>query len=163
MYKLVQIDGEPVLKRSEDTIKLINPGLQLTYRVIRNEPGKEQTYEADVTCLRGDSIAKKIEAGEEFTIYAEDDRFKHKTFNAGTYTWRTLQHPVIKDGKDVSEAHTLQEKKAFFNDTLAHFSPSERRLINPHYYKVDISDDLYKTKIGILSKLNEEIAAFKID
>ena len=67
------------------------------------------------------------------------------------------------DGKDVSEEHTLLEKKAFFNDTLMHFSPSERRLINPHYYKVDISDDLYKTKIGILSRLNEEIANFKID
>ena len=163
VYKLVQIDGEPVLKRSEDTIKLINPGLQLTYRIIRNEPGQEHTYEADVTCLRGDSIARKIEAGEEFTIYAEADRFKHKTFKAGSYTWRALQLPVVLDGKDVSEEHTLLEKKAFFNDTLLHFSPSERRLINPHYYKVDISDDLYKTKIGILSRLNEEIANFKID
>ena len=28
---------------------------------------------------------------------------------------------------------SLMEKKAFYNDTLAHFSPSERRLINPHY------------------------------
>ena len=137
--------------------------MQLTYRIIRNEPGQEHTYEADVTCLRGDSIARKIEAGEEFTIYAEADRFKHKTFKAGSYTWRALQLPVVLDGKDVSEEHTLLEKKAFFNDTLLHFSPSERRLINPHYYKVDISDDLYKTKIGILSRLNEEIANFKID
>ena len=30
VYKLVQIKGEPVLKRSEDTIKLINPGFQIT-------------------------------------------------------------------------------------------------------------------------------------
>ena len=162
VYKLVQIGGEPVLKRSEDTIKLINPGLQFTYRIIGKEPGRE-TYEADVTCLRGDSIARKIEAGEEFTIYAEADRFKHKTFKKGSYSWRILQQPVIKDGKDVSEKRSLMEKKAFFNDTLAHFSPSERRLINPHYYKVDISDDLYKTKIGILSQLNEEISAFSID
>ena len=162
VYKLVQIGGEPVLKRSEDTIKLINPGLQFTYRIIGKEPGRE-TYEADVTCLRGDSIARKIEAGEDFTIYAEADRFKHKTFKKGSYSWRILQQPVIKDGKDVSEKHSLMEKKAFFNDTLAHFSPSERRLINPHYYKVDISDDLYKTKIGILSQLNEEIAVFSID
>jgi nicotinate phosphoribosyltransferase len=44
-----------------------------------------------------------------------------------------------------------------------HFSPSERRLINPHYYKVDISEDLYKLKIGILDSLNKEIAGFRID
>ena len=163
VYKLVQIGGEPVLKRSEDTIKLINPGFQITYRIIKNDPDQGEIYKADVTCLRGDSIARKIEAGEEFTIFAEDDRFKHKTFEAGSYSWRALQLQVVKNGEDCSEKHSLQDKRAFFQDTLHHFSPSERRLINPHYYKVDISEDLYNTKIGILSRINEEIAAFKID
>ena len=55
------------------------------------------------------------------------------------------------------------EKKAFYNDTLSHFSPSERRLINPHYYKVDISDDLYNLKNKILTKLVNEIEKFRID
>ena len=163
VYKLVQIGGEPVLKRSEDTIKLINPGFQITYRIIRNEPESGELYKADVTCLRGDSVARKIEAGEEFTIFAEDDRFKHKTFEAGSYSWRALQPQVIKDGADCSVKHSLGEKKAFFQDTLHHFSPSERRLINPHYYKVDISEDLYNKKISMLESLNKEIAAFKID
>ena len=163
VYKLVQIDGEPVLKRSEDTIKLINPGFQITYRIMKNDPDHGELNEADVTCLRGDSIARKIEAGEEFTIFAEDDRFKHKTFEAGSYTWRTLQLQIIKNGEDCSVKHTLEEKRAFYKDTLNHFSPSERRLINPHYYKVDISEDLYNEKIGILSRINKEIADFKID
>jgi nicotinate phosphoribosyltransferase len=163
VYKLVQIDDEPVLKRSEDTIKLINPGFQITYRIIKHDPDLGDIYKADVTCLRGDSISKKIEAGEEFTIFDEADRYKHKTYEAGTYTWRTLQQQMIKNGEDCHEPHTLMEKKAFFNDTLAHFSPSERRLINPHYYKADISEDLYKVKIGILDRLNTQIANFKID
>ena len=55
------------------------------------------------------------------------------------------------------------EKKAYYNETLAHFSPSERRLINPHYYKSDISDDLYRTKLSILDTLNKEIEGFSID
>ena len=136
---------------------------QITYRIIQPDPDHGELNEADVTCLRGDSIAKKIEAGEEFTIFAEDDRFKHKTFKAGSYTWRTLQLQIIKDGEDCAVRHTLAEKRAFYKDTLNHFSPSERRLINPHYYKVDISEDLYQTKISILETLNKEIAAFKID
>ena len=70
---------------------------------------------------------------------------------------------MIKDGEDCSEKHTLLEKKAFFNDTLAHFSPSERRLINPHYYKVDISEDLYEKKISMLERINQEISTFSID
>ncbi len=163
VYKLVQIGGEPVLKRSEDTIKLINPGFQVTYRITRHDPDLGDIYKADVTCLRGDALTRSIEAGEEFTIFDESDRFKHKTFEAGSYAWRTLQEPVIRGGARCCPVHTLQEKKAFYNDTLKHFSPSERRLINPHYYKVDISEDLYKLKIGILDNLNKEIAGFRID
>ena len=56
-----------------------------------------------------------------------------------------------------TENTTLLEKKAYYNDTLSRFSPSERRLINPHYYKVDISDGLYNLKIDILNRLNAEI------
>ena len=163
VYKLVEIGGEPVLKRSEDTIKLINPGFQITYRIIKDDPEYGELYKADVTCLRGDDTSRRIEAGETFTIYDEQDRFKYKTFEAGTYRYRTLQHQVIKDGEDISEKHSLLEKKAFYDNTLAHFSRSERRLINPHYFKVDISEELRATKISILERINREIAALKLD
>ncbi|MBO7366249.1 MAG: hypothetical protein J6U28_06085, partial [Bacteroidales bacterium] len=122
-----------------------------------------EVYKADVTCLRGDSIAKAIEAGESFEIYDENDIFKHKTFEAGTYTFRALQETVIRNGEDISEKRPLLEKKAFYDDTLAHFSPSERRLINPHYYKVDISKDMHEVKLGILERINKEIENFRID
>lgn len=163
VYKLVEIKGEPVLKRSEDTIKLINPGFQITYRILKHDPDNGEIYKADVTCLRGDETSKKIESGETFTIYDEQDRFKYKTFDKGTYTYRVLQHLVIENGKDVSEKHSLMEKKAFYNDTLMHFSRSERRLINPHYYKVDISEELRAVKIGILERINKEISELKLD
>ena len=163
VYKLVQIDGEPVLKRSEDTIKLINPGFQITYRIIKKDPDLGEVYKADVTCLRGDATAQAIEAGQTFTIYDEQDRYKNKTFEAGTYSWRHLQDPVIRNGAPCFVEHTLQEKKAFYNDTLHHFSPSERRLINPHYYKVDISEELRAVKLEILERINRQIADFHID
>ncbi|MBQ3881997.1 MAG: hypothetical protein II730_05795, partial [Bacteroidales bacterium] len=163
VYKLVQIDGEPVLKRSEDTIKLINPGFQLTYRLMKEDPDYGTIYKADVTCLRGDATSQAIEKGETFTIYDEQDRYKYKTFEKGTYSYRHLQDQVIKNGERCAVPHTLMEKKAFFNDTLSHFSPSERRLINPHYYKVDISEEMREVKIGILERINREIADFKID
>lgn len=157
VYKLVQIDDKPVLKRSEDRIKLINPGFQATYRILQ-----EGMNEADVTCLRGDSLSRLIESGQTITLRDEQDRFKCKTFAAGTYTARMLQQEAIRGGVRVAPVHSLPEKKAFFDQTLHQFSPSERRLINPHYYKVDISDDLYDVKTGILDRLNQEIADFKI-
>ena len=161
VYKLVEIGGEAVLKRSEDKIKLINPGFQITYRIMKNDPEKGERFKVDVTCLRGDSLSKKIEAGEEFTVCDEYDRYKFKTFVPGEYTVHPLQTLVMKDGERCDEKLTLAQKKAYYNDTLAHFSPSERRLINPHYYKVDISDDLYNKKMEIIERITQEIKAFK--
>ncbi len=163
VYKLVQIDGDPVLKRSEDLIKLINPGFQITWRISVNDADNGECYEADVTCLRGDATDRKISSGRNFTIYDEIDRYKFKSFEKGGYTARPLQNEVIKDGKRVAPVHSLMEKKAFYEDTLHHFSPSERRLINPHYFKVDISDNLRDLKLKMIDKLNKEIEKFKID
>ena len=162
VYKLVEIDGEAVLKRSEDKIKLINPGCQITYRIMINDPSKGEIYKVDVTCLRGDELSRKIEAGEGFTVCDEQDRYKTKTFEAGEYTALTMQHKVIENGKRCAPTYTLMEKKEYYNNTLMHFSPSERRLINPHYYKVDISDDLYNLKMGIINKIVKEINDFKL-
>jgi len=162
VYKLVEIDGEAVLKRSEDKIKLINPGCQITYRIMVDVPGKGNIYKVDVTCLRGDSLSRLIEAGETFTVCDEYDRYKNKTFEAGTYKAFIMQHKAIENGKRCVPKHTLAEKKAYYNETLMHFSPSERRLINPHYYKVDISDDLYNLKMSIIERLAQEIKVFRI-
>ena len=161
VYKLVEIDGQAVLKRSEDKIKLINPGFQITYRIMKNDPVKGEIYKVDVTCLRGDELSMKIEAGEGFTVCDEYDRYKYKTFEAGEYTALPLQHKVMENGRRCIGFHTLHEKKAYYNETLSRFSPSERRLINPHYYKVDISDGLYNLKIEILNRLNAEIRDFQ--
>ena len=160
VYKLVEIDGEAVLKRSEDKIKLINPGFQITYRIMKNDPAKGDIYKVDVTCLRGDELSKKIEAGESFTVCDEYDRYKYKTFEPGEYTALPLQHKVIENGKRCAPVYSLMEKKAYYNETLGRFSPSERRLINPHYYKVDISDDLYNLKMQIINRLVKEIKEF---
>lgn len=163
VYKLVQISGMPVLKRSEDTIKLINPGFQITYRISGHSSEHGEIYEADVTCIRGDKTSRLIEAGDEFTIYDEHDRYKFKTFEKGAYSYRPIQDAVIMKGKTVYEKRSLLEKRDFYKQTLSKFSPSERRLINPHYYKVDISEEMIKIKSDIIERINKEIQEFSID
>jgi len=162
VYKLVQIDEEAVIKRSEDKVKLINPGSQLTYRIIVDDPVKGEIFKADVTCLKGDSLSRKIDAGETFTICDEYDRYKNKTFESGCYRAEILQHKVMENGERCCPVHTLAEKKEYYNTRLMHLSPSERRLINPHYYKVDISDDLYNLKMSLINRLSQEIKDFRI-
>ncbi len=157
----MQIDGTPVLKRSEDKAKLINPGFQITYRLMKHDEEKGDVFKVDVTCLRGDNLSQQIERGEEITVYDEYDRYKFKTFPAGSYTAIPLQIPAIAEGKRVAPQRSLGEKREYYKYTLMHFSPSERRLINPHYYKVDISDDLSAKKLEIINRLVKEINEFR--
>ena len=152
VYKLVQIDGKPVLKRSEDKIKLINPGFQITYRIIQD--GK---FKADVTCLRGDSFEKTLMAGGELWITDEQDETKYTTFPAGSYTFKPLQELVYSNGKAIEESRTLAEKRDYYRSSLSSFNPTQTRIINPHYYKVDISDDLYDLKMGLINRLMQQI------
>ena len=90
----------------------------------------------------------------------EFDRYKRKIFEKGSYTARALQSQVIKDGKDIRNEYSLTEKKEYYNTVLHQFDPSERRLLNPHYYKVDISSELYDTKNQIIERLNAQIKEF---
>ena len=115
-----------------------------------------------MTCLRGDELTSKIENGETFTIFDEDDRYKFKTFEAGAYEAKPLQNLVMSEGKRCVPVHSLMEKKAYYEEILSKFSPSERRLINPHYYKVDISDSLYDLKMNIINRLVSEINNFNL-
>lgn len=156
VYKLVQIDEMPVIKRSEDINKLINPGFQITYRIIQN--GK---FKGDVTCLRGDKLSQAIEAKKDITIRDEYDRFKSTSFKAGKYIYRPLQRQIIKDGEVVYVDNAIQEKQAYYLDNLSHLDDTQKRLINPHYYKYDISDDLYDLKKRLIDNIVKEIEELK--
>ena len=103
-----------------------------------------------------------LQHGETVTVRDEYDSYKYKTFEQGAYEARPLQHQAIAKGVRVCPQHSLAQKKQFYQDNLHHFSPAERRLINPHYYKVDISDALYDVKMSIISKLVKEIEEFEL-
>src|SRR5574344_2228154 len=117
VYKLVQVDNRPVLKRSEDKVKLINPGFQITYRIIYKD-----AFEADVTCLRGDATSRRIENCEELYLQDEYDETKNRTYPAGSYKWKILQEEVMKEGKIIAEERTLEQKRAYYFDNLYSFN-----------------------------------------
>lgn len=152
VYKLVQIDNQPVLKRSEDKAKLINPGFQITYRIIYRD-----MFEADVTCIRGDKTSRIIENGEELYIQAEFDETRNRTYPAGSYKWKVLQEKVIENGKIIYKDTDLIAKQKYYFDNLAHLNETEKRIINPHFYKVDISDQLYDLKMKLINNIINEI------
>lgn len=152
VYKLVQIDGQGVLKRSEDKAKVINPGFQVTYRIIR-----EGMFKADVTCLREDSLARMIEKRETITLRDERDDTKVTVFKSGTYDFKILQQQIMNEGRPSLENIPVSKRREYYLENLSCLNETEKRLINPHYYKVDISDDLYDLKTNLINSLIKEI------
>lgn len=152
VYKLVQIGDMPVLKRSEDKIKLINPGFQITYRIIR-----DNMFVADVTCLRGDSFEKALLAGERVRIRAQFDETKTTLLKAGTYACKPLQRLSIENGVQVVDCEEIFDCRNYYLANVASLNPTQTRIINPHYYKVDISDDLYDLKMRIINNIISQI------
>lgn len=152
VYKLVQIDDKPLLKRSEEKAKLINPGFQVTYRLIQ-----DGHFKADVICLKGDKTADAIENHKELTIQSEFDYTQNKTFSEGSYTYKLLQIEMMKNGEIIYNQPSVKEKREYYLDNLSRLNETEIRLINPHYYKVDISDQLYDLKQDLINNLVKEI------
>ena len=152
VYKLVQIDDTPVLKRSEEKSKSINPGLQITYRIVQ-----DGHYKADIICLKEDQTAKTIESLGELNIQAEFDFTLKKTFQPGSYTYKILQQQIMKDGEIIQTEPDIQKRRDYYLDNLSRFNETETRIINPHYYKVDISDQLYDLKNELINNLINQI------
>jgi nicotinate phosphoribosyltransferase len=158
VYKLVEIDGTGVLKRSEDKSKAINPGFQITYRIMVNGH-----FKGDITCLRGDATSVKIEKGDDLIMRDEYDDTKITTFRAGCYTYKKLQVPVMQNGETIIKFKPVQERRNYYLSNLQGLNETQKRLINPHYYKVDISDELFDLKNGLIESLINEIKNFNED
>ncbi|MFA5302128.1 MAG: nicotinate phosphoribosyltransferase [Bacteroidales bacterium] len=152
VYKMVQIRDTPVLKLSEDKAKVINPGFQVTYRIYQENENK-----ADVTCLRGDKLAVALENRKEIVLRDEYDQTRTTVFQEGAYTAEKLQFKFIEDGIRTRPENSQQEKREKYLFELSRMNPTERRIINPHYHKVDISDDLYNLKMKLIYTIKEEL------
>ncbi|MDO9680099.1 MAG: hypothetical protein Q7262_03715, partial [Bacteroidales bacterium] len=78
----------------------------------------------------------------------------------GSYEYKTLQSKVMESGKICNEIYTTHEKRDYYLNNLHSLNETQRRLINPHFYKVDISDDLYDLKNSLIDSLIKEIKEY---
>ena len=145
VYKLVQLGDQPLLKRSEDKAKVINPGFQLTYRIIQ-----QGEFKADVTCLANDRLSKSIESGSDIVLRDELDETKQSFYSARSYSYKVLQKKMMDFGTVIAPDGGVHEKRAYYIQNLNYLNPTERRIMNPHFHKVDISDDLFDLKTKLL-------------
>ena len=143
VYKLAAIERggvmEPRMKFSDSAVKITNPCFKDLYRVYVG--GKAF---ADVIALKDEQLPKPL------TLTHPLERWK--TTVVEDYTLRKLQVKVFENGELIYTPPTLDEIIAYAETEKESFWAEYRRLVNPHLYKVDLSDGLYEIKQQLLTK-----------
>ena len=148
VYKMAAeiVDGKlvPKIKLSENVIKMTNPGYKKVYRFYSNTSGMAL---ADLIALEGE----ELDFTRPLTIYHPEQRYKSKTLY--DYNVRELLVPLFIDGRQVYDCPSMADIQHYAKAELSTFWEESKRLMNPHVYKVDLSDELYTLKQKLIEEL----------
>ncbi len=130
-----------VMKVSDDPEKASNPGIKQVYRYT-DETGM---YLADLICHNEEDLSLTPH------IHHPSNFAKHSWItNATQHT--PLLHPIMQDGRLTYAFPDLPTVRTTAQDAMHSLDSTYRRLLNPHIYKVSISDALRKTKKNLQNK-----------
>ncbi len=147
VYKLAaKSDGagglEPTMKLSDNPDKTTNPGVKQVWRLF-NADG---TAKADVLSLEGEPL----EAAVKRRFYHPSNDYQSFEFAAVKAV--PLLSPRMKGGARLAEAESLDRIRSRVRGGLEEFDRSYRRILNPHIYKVALTESLRTMKFGFLKE-----------
>ena len=146
VYKLVALNGEPKIKVSENVKKTINPGVKKIWRI--NDDS--ENFLVDVIGLHdekqprtGDLIHHPVEHLKKYQL-------------PENITAQPLHHLLMKDGTILIDESFSDWRIArdFCKKQLLCLDPTYKRLLNPHMYKVSLTDQLLNLKIDMIEKFS---------
>lgn len=146
VYKLVEIDGKPKLKITGDIAKSTLPGKKQVFRFVQPDGGFIQ----DVVCLEDELIS----AGA--TVYDPTNPLRHATLppDARPIELRSL---VMSGGKRCTAGESLESMATRCATELSKLPSGCLRLINPHRYKVSISERLKSLRSALIDQLELKV------
>lgn len=132
------VDGVtiPKIKLSDNIAKMTNPGYKKVFRL----------YNTDGMAI-ADLIAldeETLDTSKPLKLYHPEQTYK--TMTVSSFTARELLVPLFVEGKQVYELPDMTEICAYAKKELQTIYEESQRLLNPHIYKVDLSDKLYDLK-----------------
>ena len=155
VYKLAARDsGEgrliPVMKFSDNPEKTTNPGLKQAWRIL----DKDGMAVADVLALAD----PEDPTGEESIAPGVDHAFWHPSADYRHFHWtpsgeiRPLLKRRIVAGDPLIDHPGLETIRGRVRDGLDHLDGSYKRLLNPHVYKVSVTERLRDLKISLINE-----------
>jgi len=142
VYKLAVISGKAKLKVSNDPEKITNPGYKKVFRIYGKSNGMAL---ADLITLADETINE----AEPLTIFHPVHTWKKRMIT--DYYIRELLVPVFIDGRCVYQSPTISEIGQHLKDEKESLWPAFKRMVNPHGYHVDLSQNLWTLKQQLLS------------
>ncbi|MFW6312920.1 MAG: nicotinate phosphoribosyltransferase [Spirochaetota bacterium] len=151
VYKLAaKGNGElnPTIKLSNQPAKTTDPGVKQVYR-FRNGSGVPL---ADLVALD----SERLVTGERYTFNHPD--LSARRFEMVHYeNTEPLLQPQMRDGLRLNERQPLEELQRFCLSSLEAFDETYKRIINPHVYKVSLSNELAALKRKLIDRYTPEI------
>ncbi len=147
VYKLAAevVDGRmiPKMKLSDNPQKTTLPGYKKVFRLY----GRQNKAMADLISLNHETV----DESKPLKLYHPE--YSYKSTILRDFTVRELLAPLFIDGKQVYECPSLSEIQAYAESEMNSLWEESKRLLNPHEYKVDISDELYDLKKKLIWEL----------
>ncbi len=150
VYKLVEINGRPRIKLSEDSSKVTIPGRKKACRLI----GRKGYPVADLMLGEDEPLPQ---AGRRVLCCHPYDRAKR--------SWVTPAdvvplHELIWDGKLVGEPASLDDARRRVGEQIGSLREDHKRPLNPTPYKVSLSENLFEfmQKLWMESAVVREIS-----
>lgn len=149
VFKLsaVRSPGRPwrhVIKLSEQTIKVSNPGV-LQVRRFMNDEKPSARFVADMI------FDECMEPASKPVIIDPLDFTRRKIIAPGT-DYVDLLKPIFKAGELIYDYPGFDATRAFVFDQLSGFHPSIKRLVNPHQYPAGLEASLHALKTELILK-----------
>jgi len=148
VYKLAaRIDGEntiPVMKVSDNPEKTTNPGIKQVWRI----KDKSGAAIVDVLGIEGHD---DLRDGQRhcFWHHSADYRHFNHTIDGSA---ELLLKKRMEDGRLTKPLSALDDIKARVQSDLESFDSTYKRLLNPHVYKISITDKLRDLKLELIQK-----------
>jgi nicotinate phosphoribosyltransferase len=137
VYKLVEVDGQPRIKLSNDIEKVLIPGRKVAYRLF----GEAGWPLLDFLVCRNET--KMPSVGER--VLCRHPFIEQK--RVAVVPSRVVKlHNLVFDGKNgvVSGLTSLDQTRQFVNDQINYTRADLLRYINPGEYKVSVSEETFR-------------------
>ncbi len=146
VYKLSMIQAgsvdKAVMKFSDNPEKSTNPGKKDVFRLY-DDRGKARL---DLITLEGEMPAESV------PLVAHHPSGDYRQLGFVPAKVEPLLQKVMEDGRKLGDKPSLVQSRQYFMNRIENFDTTYMRQLNPHIYKVSISDKLKDLKLGLLKK-----------